>query len=121
MIHRETFFHFRRRPAAGVRIGAIVFLISIAAAGGFALGKRESSEPDPATAMAGAMESTESGTGTAVLAGGCFWGVEAVFERLDGVLDVVSGYAGGDADTASYRLVGSGSRWGFSSRYISST
>lgn len=45
---------------------------------------------------------------TAVLAGGCFWGVEAVFERLKGVSDVVSGYAGGDKSTANYKAVGSG-------------
>jgi peptide-methionine (S)-S-oxide reductase len=35
-----------------------------------------------------------------VLAGGCFWGVEAVFERLKGVTDVVSGFAGGSKATA---------------------
>jgi len=45
---------------------------------------------------------------TAVFAGGCFWGVEAVFEQLDGVLDVDSGYSGGEADTAHYKLVGTG-------------
>ncbi|MBN2553693.1 MAG: peptide-methionine (S)-S-oxide reductase MsrA, partial [Spirochaetales bacterium] len=45
---------------------------------------------------------------TAVLAGGCFWGVEAVFERLDGVLEAVSGYSGGEEDTARYPLVGTG-------------
>jgi len=45
---------------------------------------------------------------TAVLAGGCFWGVESVYEQLNGVLDVVSGYSGGDKDTATYRLVGTG-------------
>ena len=44
----------------------------------------------------------------AVLAGGCFWGVEAVFEHLKGVSDVVSGYAGGSANTAHYEMVGSG-------------
>jgi peptide methionine sulfoxide reductase msrA/msrB len=44
----------------------------------------------------------------AVFAGGCFWCVEAVFEQLDGVLDVVSGYAGGDAATANYGAVSTG-------------
>ena len=44
----------------------------------------------------------------AVVAGGCFWGVEAVFEHLDGVTDVVSGYAGGSQSTAHYMVVGSG-------------
>jgi peptide-methionine (S)-S-oxide reductase len=45
---------------------------------------------------------------TAVLAGGCFWGVEAVFEQLNGVSDVVSGYAGGSQMTAHYSIVSSG-------------
>jgi len=45
---------------------------------------------------------------TAVLAGGCFWGVEAVFEGLEGVGDVVSGYAGGQEKTAQYEMVGTG-------------
>ncbi len=45
---------------------------------------------------------------TLVLAGGCFWGVEAVFEHVKGVIDVVSGYAGGSANTATYNLVSSG-------------
>ena len=41
---------------------------------------------------------------TAILAGGCFWGVEAVFDHLKGVVDVVSGYSGGTAETAIYEL-----------------
>ena len=45
---------------------------------------------------------------TAVFAGGCFWGMEGVFERIKGVKDVVSGYSGGSAATATYRQVGSG-------------
>ena len=47
-------------------------------------------------------------TQTAVLAGGCFWGVEAVFERLKGVTDVVSGFAGGSRATAHYEVVSRG-------------
>ncbi len=44
----------------------------------------------------------------AVFAGGCFWGVEAVFEHVKGVKDVVSGYAGGSAMTAHYEVVSTG-------------
>lgn len=44
-----------------------------------------------------------------VIAGGCFWCVEAVFEEVDGVMDAASGYAGGDARTANYEAVSSGS------------
>ncbi len=46
-------------------------------------------------------------TETAVLAGGCFWGVEAVFEHVAGVRNVVSGYAGGSARDANYAAVSS--------------
>jgi peptide-methionine (S)-S-oxide reductase len=45
------------------------------------------------------------GTETAVLAGGCFWGVDAVFKHVRGVARVVSGYAGGSAKTAHYEMV----------------
>ena len=44
----------------------------------------------------------------AVLAGGCFWGIEAVFEHVKGVSDAKSGYAGGDAASADYLKVSSG-------------
>ena len=45
---------------------------------------------------------------TIVLAGGCFWGMEAVFLHVKGVKNVVSGYTGGAKDTATYEQVGSG-------------
>ena len=48
-----------------------------------------------------------SATQNAVLAGGCFWGVEAVFEHVKGVQQVVSGYAGGSAKDATYDRVSS--------------
>ena len=44
----------------------------------------------------------------AIFAGGCFWGVQGVFQHVKGVKNAVSGYAGGDAGTAHYEMVGSG-------------
>ena len=49
------------------------------------------------------------GSQTAVFAGGCFWGVEAVFRHVKGVSKAVSGYAGGSAKTADYERVSTGS------------
>ncbi|MGU7775931.1 peptide-methionine (S)-S-oxide reductase MsrA [Burkholderia sp. MR1-5-21] len=51
---------------------------------------------------------TASHDETAVLAGGCFWGVQGVFEHVKGVKQVTAGYAGGVAATAHYTLVGTG-------------
>ena len=48
------------------------------------------------------------GIQTAVLAGGCFWGVQGVFQHTAGVVNAVSGYSGGSKDTADYNLVSSG-------------
>ncbi len=48
------------------------------------------------------------GDQTAVFAGGCFWGLEAVFEHIKGVSDVTSGYSGGTAKTADYESVSTG-------------
>jgi peptide-methionine (S)-S-oxide reductase len=48
------------------------------------------------------------GQQTAVLAGGCFWGIQAVFEHLKGVIRATSGYSGGSADTAQYERVSTG-------------
>jgi peptide-methionine (S)-S-oxide reductase len=49
-----------------------------------------------------------SARATAVFAGGCFWCVEAVFEELEGVIDAMSGYAGGARETATYEAVCTG-------------
>lgn len=48
------------------------------------------------------------GRETAVLAGGCFWGVQAVFQHVKGVISATSGYAGGSAKTADYETVSTG-------------
>ena len=59
--------------------------------------------PDPAVDVKPA-----PGEQTAVLAGGCFWCVEAVFELVEGVEDVISGYADGTKETAKYDIVSTG-------------
>jgi len=51
---------------------------------------------------------TATAEATAVFAGGCFWGVDAVYKHLKGVKKVVSGYSGGNGATANYMLVGTG-------------
>lgn len=50
-----------------------------------------------------------AGLETAVIAGGCFWGVQAVFQHTKGVVNAVSGYAGGSKQDADYHIVGTGS------------
>jgi peptide-methionine (S)-S-oxide reductase len=60
--------------------------------------------PAPALDEPAATAKTE----TAILAGGCFWGVQGVFQHVEGVTNAVSGYAGGEADTAQYERVTSG-------------
>jgi peptide-methionine (S)-S-oxide reductase len=75
-------------------LGIVVLTFSLASGAGAPF-------PDPAFDDALA---TAPAQATAVLAGGCFWGVEAVFEHLKGVTDVMSGYSGGSAETATYEL-----------------
>src|ERR1039457_5096644 len=62
--------------------------------------------PDPAADIPAANAKAKE---TVVLAGGCFWGVEAGFESLKGVTEAVSGYAGGSKSSAHYEIVSSGS------------
>lgn len=59
--------------------------------------------PAPAVDM-----SSGSGSQTFVLSGGCFWGIQGVFEHVKGVDRAVAGYAGGNADTAQYEVVSTG-------------
>lgn len=61
--------------------------------------------PAPTLDLPAATESTRE---TAIFAGGCFWGVQGVFQHTRGVLNAVSGYAGGQKDTANYDSVGTG-------------
>jgi peptide-methionine (S)-S-oxide reductase len=83
-------------------VGVAVLLL----VAGFALTGRSSASidlPDPSLDV-----QTASGEQTAVFAGGCFWGMEGVFEHVRGVSEVMTGYAGGNAETATYKQVSSG-------------
>jgi peptide-methionine (S)-S-oxide reductase len=71
--------------------------------GGCAMSGADGGFPDPLIEAQAA-----SSKQTAVLAGGCFWCTEAVFEIIDGVDDVVSGYSGGTKETAKYDIVSTG-------------
>jgi peptide-methionine (S)-S-oxide reductase len=51
---------------------------------------------------------SKSGQETLVLAGGCFWGVQAVFQHVKGVISATSGYSGGGSNTAEYEIVSTG-------------
>src|SRR6266853_433124 len=55
-----------------------------------------------------AVKASAPGQATAVVAGGCFWGIQAVFEHVKGVTKATSGYSGGSANTATYEKVCSG-------------
>jgi peptide-methionine (S)-S-oxide reductase len=69
-----------------------------------AQGEKATAIPPPAIDV-GAGDATSE---VAVFAGGCFWGVQAVFQHLKGVTSAVSGYAGGDKATAHYDRIGAG-------------
>jgi peptide-methionine (S)-S-oxide reductase len=87
-----------------LRTLAVAALLATAACSGAGAAERMVTAPAPAAdapLKAGPLQ-------TAVFAGGCFWGVEGVFERIKGVTSVRSGYAGGAKATAVYEVVGSG-------------
>lgn len=92
------------------KFGAALLVSSLALAGyfGFGLAASASGEsrllPPPTIDEPAGRSERE----TAVLAGGCFWGVQGVFQHVNGVTNAVSGYAGGERGTAHYEVVGSG-------------
>lgn len=88
-------------PVAAAALAALL-------CGGAALMAR-AAEPDVRLPVAKVDLPATSGPRSVVLAGGCFWGLQGMFEHVKGVTRVVSGYAGGDAATAHYRMVGTGS------------
>ena len=85
--------------------GCAVLLLGLATALNFTHATAGVPIPDPAV---DAPLASSPGKQTAVLAGGCFWGLQLVFEHLKGVEHVTAGYSGGEAATAAYELVSSG-------------
>ncbi len=90
----------RRLPIALTLLAALFVVLSSAKERPGALLPKPALDASPTTAR---------GQRTAVLAGGCFWGVQAVFQHVKGVTSAISGYAGGSASTAEYETVSSGS------------
>lgn len=86
-------------------LSAVIILIMATMAACSAVTASATVIPDP---VLDSPLTSSKGEQTAVLAGGCFWGVEAVFEHVKGVTDVKSGYSGGSPATAQYEKVGSG-------------
>jgi peptide-methionine (S)-S-oxide reductase len=96
----------RRRALLGLLAGGAAFAAVLALQGhAQSFGGAESAVAIPPPAL---NETTSAQTETAVFAGGCFWGVQGVFQHVRGVSRAVSGYAGGSADTAQYETVSSG-------------
>jgi peptide-methionine (S)-S-oxide reductase len=91
----------------GVRLARFVTLAIAGALLVAALPLRAAEEAVIVPAPASDVESS-GGIQTAVLAGGCFWGVQGVYQHTTGVISAVSGYAGGDKAQANYRAVSSG-------------
>ncbi len=93
---------FSRSARITLALGAVVFVAGCQGA------RADDAIPLPDVANAPPLAAM-AGRDSVLLAGGCFWGVEAVFERVNGVINVVSGYAGGTARNPSYERVSSGS------------
>ena len=98
---------FSIRPYVDPALAVLAVAALVAMSGMFRNASAEPAHVVPPPAHDAALASTP-GTETAVVAGGCFWGVQGVFQHVKGVTMAVSGYSGGDADTAHYRIVGTG-------------
>ena len=91
-------------------LGGAVCVALVVGAFALTLGGARSAEPAVALPAPSLGEPADSAAAkeTVVLAGGCFWGVQAVFQHVKGVTEAVSGYAGGDKETAAYEQVSTG-------------
>ena len=85
-----------------------LLLAGLLAAAGFAATRSTAEEARVITAPAVDEQAGAKASETAVLAGGCFWGVQGVFQHVDGVTSAVSGYDGGEKATAHYEMTSNG-------------
>jgi peptide-methionine (S)-S-oxide reductase len=90
-----------------IAAGAIVVIAAGTLAGGFSANADGRVGPVVAIQPPAVDEPAKAGSETAVFAGGCFWGIQGVFQHVNGVESAVSGYAGGTVDNPSYQQVGS--------------
>lgn len=88
------------------RLSAMILVLTCAGVTACSAGDRVNGTL-PTPAVDAPMASTSSQQ-TAVIAGGCFWGIQAVFQHTKGVIRATSGYSGGSAKTAEYELVSTG-------------
>ncbi len=89
------------------RVSAILVILIITLGGAVACSAGEPPAKIPAPAVDASLASSKSKQ-TAVIAGGCFWGIQAVFQHVKGVISATSGYSGGTANLAEYELVSTG-------------
>jgi peptide-methionine (S)-S-oxide reductase len=85
-----------------------VFLLFLMLGGALACAARTASSGAFPGPVADAALATSHGEQTAVFSGGCFWGIQAVFQHVKGVIRATSGYSGGSAATAEYEVVSTG-------------
>ena len=88
-------------------VAALVFTAACGGEGTSLIGTAEAAEGIKIAAPAAAIAEPK-GTQTALFAGGCFWGIEGVFEHVKGVISAESGYAGGTKASADYNIVSGG-------------
>jgi peptide-methionine (S)-S-oxide reductase len=92
--------------ALPARVSAVLLLITLAGVTACNADDRSATAvPNPAVDAPLASAKSEQ---TAVIAGGCFWGIQAVFQHVKGVINATSGYSGGAANTAEYERVSNG-------------
>jgi peptide-methionine (S)-S-oxide reductase len=91
--------------SSSIRFALVLFASLLGATACSAKASPSAGVPAP---LLDAPRAAAAGQQTAVVSGGCFWGIQAVFQHVKGVISATSGYAGGSAKTAEYEIVGTG-------------